>query len=271
MDRRVTKATKATKGTPTKVDTADGENAETFTFAPAKTHVQTDADAETDVAEWALKEAEERTHKEALVTKLEAHLAAVKVDAAKLKAASEATWPESKRWMLGDIAALPVEAVEPEAEADKIVSLEEADDIVSWALEHWMFMRDLELTPPPGKGYPGLVKVIQDRIVSTDGLENGVVGQFALYIVSHGRSLAIDGLDPKRHVDRGKLKLMRYIVVLSLPEPDALAIDGKLLGVHSRTVFRYAAGKDLVTKPVQSQRKPLALLSFLIHVPEEAL
>ena len=251
MDHRVTKATR----------TINTHNASATTPAPSPV-----------VVDGAPVEAidKELVHKEALLLKLEQHLSALKLDAAKLKAASMESWPEEKRWMLGDIGALPFEPIEAEAEVDKIVSLEDADDIVSWALDNWMFMRDLELKPAQDKGYPLHIKAIQDRIVSSDGLEKAVLGQFAVYVISHGRSLVIDSIDPKLH-DRGKLKLMRYIVVLSLPEPNAIAIDGKLLGVQARTVFRYAASKDLITKPLVSQSKPLTLLSFLIHIPEEAL
>ena len=210
----------------------------------------------------------ELIYKKALLLKLEKHLADLKMDAKKVTALSMATWPKEKRWMLGDIEELPLEPMEPELEKDKIVSLEDADDIVSWALDNWKLMRDLEFKPNEHIGFPIGIKFIQDRIVSTDGLEKAVMGQFALYVVSHGRSLMLDAIQPN---DRGKLKLMRYIVVLSLPEPNAIAVDGKRLGVEARTVFRYAAGKDLITKPVRSQSKPLSLLSFLIHVPEEAM
>ena len=206
-----------------------------------------------------------------LVDRLACHLAALRLDLSRFNKHRIAGWPPLKHWLLGDLDELPIETVEPEPERDKIISLEEADDLVSWALDHWMFCRDLEITPPPGQGYPGFIQTLQDRIVSTDGLEAGVRGAFSMYVVPHGRSLLMEGMDSKRHVDRGKLKLMRYIVVLSLPEPDAIAIDGRIMSVHARTVFRYAVEKDLITKPVKSQAKPLALLSFLIHVPEEAI
>lgn len=211
---------------------------------------------------------DEKRHQEAFVQKLERHLATLKLDAQSLRTQLEADLPMPQRWLVSAFDELPLEPVEPDAEADKILSLEEADDIVSWALDHWQWFQDLEVKPPKDHGYPVLIKSVQDRIVSTDGIERAIIGQMALFVIPRGRSMVLEA-SPVEQFDRGKLKLMRYIVVLSLPEPNAVAIDGQRLGVQPRTVFRYFANKTLRTRPVQSQQHPLTLLSFLIHVPQD--